>query len=546
MKPHNHNNLNSAFLKHYRTTSSFFLNRKWQNISAGKLNHKVSGGMKFRYRYLIYFILILILFAENVSISRAQESSFWSEQTRIPEIPDFTQEPPYLIADQNNTIHAFNSQPLRPDDETSLNTIFYRQWTEDGGWTSPIDIFYPDENRSIEILDVTSDPSGIVSLIYQENFGVYFTSTYLSNASKSTEWSPPILIGNKSTGVSVGFKGIGSIGTDGKGNILVVYSGSEFGKGLYYTSSSDSGNTWTDPYPVSLIGDESMVVTDPSLYVGASGKIHAVWATYEPGGAPGPGYYAQFDPETQAWSEPIPMDVPGIRTPSIIEYDDKVIMGYYHANVNGNWWRLSSDGGTTWSVPTQLSPNHVGTNGRVSFAVDSNNILYGFFGERINDLNHGIWQVTWTGFSWTAAEPVVKGPQVVDLSGGGKGFDPRSARAVVSNGNLILVAWTTDGFAGENGAWYSYERVNAPELASVPNIDPEASIPVFSTATASELVALQPTETPIPIITLDDRRQPSQLMLNPLTSVLVGVLLSSIIVIIILTIRLWNQSRNGR
>jgi hypothetical protein len=99
--------------------------------------------------------------------------------------------------------------------------------------------------------------------------------------------------------------------------------------------------------------------------------------------------------------------------------------------------------------------------------VDSQDSLYGFFGERINDLNHGMWQTLWTGNFWTQPEPVVKGPQIRDGIGG-NGFDPRAARAVVSNGNTVLVTWTTDGFAGENGVWFSYKRFNVPELPAIP------------------------------------------------------------------------------
>jgi len=498
---------------------------------------------KLIYVQFRYVIPLLLLLFGNVLQPKAQAASFWIEQKRIPDIPDFTQEPPFLIVDQNNTVHAFNSQPLLEGDEVSPETIFYRQWTEEGGWTSPIDIFYLEGGASIQILGVTSDSTGVVSLIYQQNFGVYFTSTFLVNAGNSTKWSLPILLAGKSTGADAGFEGIGMIGSDGNGNILVIYSGSEFGKGLYSVNSSDSGNSWTDPYPVYLTGDESMVVTDPALFVGTSGKIHAVWTTYESTGAAGPGYYGQFDPETKTWTEPMPLDVPGIRTPSIIEYRENVIVGYYHANVNGNWWRLSNDGGTTWSVPSQISSIHLGTNGRVSFVVDSDNTLYGFFGERINDLNHGVWQVTWTGYAWTEAEPVVKGPQIVDLTGGGRGFDPRAARAVVSNGNLILVTWTTDGFAGENGAWFSYRKVNAPELPSVPNIVPGSHTQILPTVTASEMVLLQPTKSPIPANILDDR-QPPQFLLNPQTSILAGVFLALAVVLGILIIRYLSQLRD--
>jgi hypothetical protein len=151
----------------------------------------------------------------------------------------------------------------------------------------------------------------------------------------------------------------------------------------------------------------------------------------------------------------------------MIEYEDAMYVSYHHIKTNGNWWRRSFDEGLSWSVPRLLSQNYVGTNGNVSFVIDGGNVLHAFFGNRIDEFNeHGMWHSYWTGNAWTNPEAVVRGPQVKDAPGG-KGFDPRSARAVVSNGNLVFVAWGTDGAAGLNGAWYSYQRLNVPELPSI-------------------------------------------------------------------------------
>ena len=503
----------------------------------GKVDAK-KDNVKFRHsnHNLKYLISLLLLLFVNISHSKAQGANFWSNQERIPEYPDFTQEPPFLIADQNNTIHAFNSQPLVLDEDDSAKAIFYRQWTKEGGWTNPNDIIYDSAGGTIDILGVASDSLGMVYLIYQQDyFAIYVTSAYLANAGNSTAWSPPILLTDKAAHVTVGFEGIAAIATDSNGNIVVIYSGSEFGNGLYSVSSSDHGANWSDPYPIYLAGDETVVVTDPALYVGQSGNFHAVWATYLDGGAGGPGYYSRLDSSTKTWSEPKDLDVPGIRTPAVIEYDGQIIVSYYHANVNGNWWRLSSDGGNSWSLASQFSSHHVGTNGRVSFVVDSKNILYAFFGERINDLNHGMWQCVWTGHFWTDPESVVKGPQIRDKIGG-DGFDPRSARAIVSNGNLILVAWTTDGFAGENGAWYSYRTLSEPALPSIANPNSTLDVIVFPTNTPVESITVQSTNTPI---TLIDRNvsQPSNLLLSPQTPIFFGAILALVLIIGVLVVR---------
>lgn len=485
---------------------------------------------------------MFLLLLGNISYPKAREEFSWSEQERIPDYYQLAQEPPYLVADQNNTVHAFNSQPLALDDDTSPKAAYYRQWTEKGGWSYPNDILYDSAGGSIEVLDVASDHLGRVYLIFQKDFGdVYFTSADLANAGNSNAWSYPTLLARESRPVSIGFEGIGRIAVTKSGTIVVVYSGSEYGNGLYSVYSPDYGDTWSSPYPVYLTGDETVVVTDPALFVGSSGKLHAVWSTFENDGSGGPGYYAAYDPEQQTWAELVELDVPGIRTPSVIEYQNRIFVSYYHRRTNGNWWRYSTDGGETWSDPGQLSPKHVGTNGRVSFVVDSADTLHGLFGERINDLNHGLWEIIWKDGFWSDPAAIVRGPAVRDVVGG-NGFDPRSARAVVSNGNTLLVTWTTDGFAGVNGSWFSYETLNAPLLPSVTNPVPTAN---FDTSSVPTGTANLPTATEVqstPPLVIDPLKEPSTNRFDPQTSILAGATLAAIVLVSVVILKLRSQA----
>jgi hypothetical protein len=439
--------------------------------------------------YLKCFIVLLLLFAIDVSPSQAQGGTFWSEQERIPVYVDGTEEPPFLIADSNHTVHAFNSQPLNLDDPGSPSAVFYRQWTLENGWTYPNDILVDTGGADLILVGVTNDQSGRVHLVTQKGADLYYTQNYLANANLSTSWPDSMLIASSSERSRPGVANVAAIATNSDGSeIVVTFSGSQYGNGLYFTSSSDGGNTWTESYPIYLTGDETVVVTDPDLYVGKSGMFHAVWSTFLADGSAGPGYYANFDPKTNTWSEPVALDAPGIRTPAIIEKDDQLIVAYYFQKDNHDWWRTSNDNGKTWSIPKQISPSHIGTNGNVSFVVDGANVLHAFWGQRINDSSHGMWHEIFADGTFTNIEPVVRGPQIKDNLGG-KGFDPRSARAVIVNGNTALVTWGTDGAAGLNGAWFSYKRLNAPELPTV--VPDSPTVP----AVESTAVAVVPTAT---------------------------------------------------
>ena len=85
---------------------------------------------------------------------------------------------------------------------------------------------------------------------------------------------------------------------------------------------------------------------------------------------------------------------------------------------------------------------------------------------------------------------------------GSNGFGPRSARAVVSNGNVILVTWGTDGFQGTNGAWYSYKKIDAPELPtellpSSKDLFPENNPTPAEIENSTEIVTTDKSPTPI-------------------------------------------------
>lgn len=453
--------------------------------------------------------------------SAAQGSFLWSQQQRIPEYYPFTEEPPYLIADRNHTVHAFNSQPIDLSDENSTEAVFYRQWTLEQGWTFPNDILFDNEGADLNLLGADDDSTGRVHLVLQKDSDVYYVSNYLAVARTPGSWPAPVIVGANAERARPGVENVAAISASEDGQeIVIIYSGSQIGNGLYFTHSSTAGNTWSQPYPIYLTDNETIIVTDPKLFAGESGRFHAVWASFLQSGAAGPGYYANYDQVTGLWSEPMALDTPGIRTPAIIETQEMVLLSYHHISTNGNWWRRSIDGGKTWSPPERISARHVGTNGALSFAVDGANTLHAFFGERMNDQNHGMWHISFNGTSWSYIEAVVRAPQRISEPGG-DGFDPRSARAVIVNGNKVLVTWGTDGAAGINGAWFSYKRLDAPELPTIALPVPEEPSEVVPAATAAAVEAATIPVDSVP--TFDFGEPPPSFVQNPQTSILAGV-----------------------
>jgi hypothetical protein len=181
------------------------------------------------------------------------------------------------------------------------------------------------------------------------------------------------------------------------------------------------------------------------------------------------------------------------QTPAIIEYKDSLIALF---NLPPKiMMRRSTDGGKTWDGPAVLFPRHVGVNGSISPVIDGNDELHLFFGQRIsgNPDIHGMWHSILKGNRWTEPNAVVKGPRVWDLEGL-TSFDPYEARAVVSQGNVILVTWITDlGARKPNGVFYSYSVLDAPESPVIAL--PTPSIPGVGEALGTTAMPAAPVPT---------------------------------------------------
>jgi hypothetical protein len=160
----------------------------------------------------------------------------------------------------------------------------------------------------------------------------------------------------------------------------------------------------------------------------------------------------------------------GVSLSNVVEHEGEIIVIYYNGASNAIWMRKSIDEGSTWTDPIRIAPRHIGRNGVVSLVIDSDDVLHLFFGERIPgdpDI-HGMWHSVFRADQWIEPEPVVSGPRVSDTKLD-KGFDPYDARAVVSQGNVILVTWRTDpGDIKPNGVHYSFVELNTPELPATP------------------------------------------------------------------------------
>jgi hypothetical protein len=498
---------------------------------------------KDSYRSIFVYSFIFLFITVN-QLPHVQAPEFQVTQWSVPQkIPLYYHDmsPPILIADQNRIVHAFSSQWIVNDDNNPFRAVVYNQWSLDQGWTVPTDIILSPDNKEARLTDAYLDKNGIFHVIFfgGDNTGadIYYSNAPLAYAENARAWSVPILIG-EDAGDPEGAVFV----EDEQGTLHVIYNGRQLGNGLYTVKSTDGGKNWSGPITIFFNLTDEPNTAQLQAFQGTSGKLHVVWGVYNAAGQ-GRGIYYSSSEDGSGWSSPILLadaeEGLGTEKPTIIEYNQKLFVLYILTPKIT--MRLSKDDGKSWDNPLIIFPRHIGVNGELSMVIDSNHELHLFFGQRIPggpDI-HGMWHSRFINNRWIEPESLIKGPRVVDRSGD-KGFDPNFARAVVSQGNVILVTWRTDPGAGANGIWYSYKKIAAPELPiavypTLADFNGDFDI-VDAPSTVSSLTASTPTITTTE--TENTRQTPavrSKLQNDPSLPIIIGSI-TAIVAIVLVTI----------
>lgn len=416
------------------------------------------------------FSLLILLISANYRLPASRSvlaETLWSPPQTIPLYHHDTW-PPVLIADQNRTVHALSSQWLTLEGSLPVLAVFYNQWTLERGWTIPVDIIIL-PGMEARLTDAHLDKNGILHVVFwggdSTGADIYYSNAPVSMAGMASAWSLPIVIGRSASDPE------NAVFTeDSQGNLFIVYASQAIGNGLYVVKSENGGESWSAASPIYSARSAAPIISQIQTVEGKDGTLHLIWNVYNLL-SQGRGIYYSQSMDGSQWSEPILLadaqDGLGTQTPRLTEHNEMLI-AFYNVSIK-IVMRISNDGGQTWGDPSFVFPRHVGVNGSLSLVTDSNNVLHLFFGQRIPgppDL-HGMWHSTFVNNRWTEPEGIVKGPKVLDLVGY-SGFDPNAARAVVSQGNVLLVTWRTDPGSVGNGVWFSYKKLDASELPVTP------------------------------------------------------------------------------
>lgn len=513
--------------------------------------------MNTRRRILrVCFILIFIgilLVASGIPRAKAQTTGQWSPDQRVSGYLDDTFTP-FLLADQNHTVHAFATQWVEVNNERQ-GAIIYRQWSLMGGWTKPVDVLLSPVGDA-QIQSAYLDSLGYIHLIFwtSNNNGasfIYYSKVPAAMADISSAWSYPISIADSALDPASA-----ALAGDGQGNLIVIYSGKHDGAGVYEIHSSDSGETWSNPTSVFLTYDTTLVPFSLRLFMGKTGQLHAAWSVVTNTGVDVSLHYARYDVAKNQWTQPVMLnkrlelqDYFGPSFPSLVDTGKNIVIVYNNGNpfsgrpVNPGRpvqeVSLSSDNGQTWNEPVVPFYRLVGRSGEHTMVVDSNGIAHTLFVQRVEYEVDGIYKIYGGVWHSELQDGVWSDPDrfVTTVS-------PHDIRAVVSQGNVLLAVWREDPGEGQHGIWFSYTILDAPELPVVIPLTPTVQAmptPIEDITAETPLPVLSSTPTPLVGIA---GRPPSGMLSNPAGPLVIAII--PVVLILVFALIAYQFYRNRR
>ncbi|MEM3432905.1 MAG: sialidase family protein [Candidatus Methanomethyliaceae archaeon] len=403
--------------------------------------------------FVIAFLLVLSAVWQDHTASFSQLS--WTQP--YPLIENCCNAFPIVVPDLWGQVHIFWSGTDRNNPE-DLNHgfVFYARYG-DNGWSQPIEILASDDLQRPRNLEATVDRKGNLHLVWTNGpAGDLLYSRASAFALPSAQsWSPPQKVADEIYAAD--------ITADHQGTLHLVYS--QFGPaGIFYSSSTDQGESWSPPRSVfaRLREDESGGAV--RVAVDASGKIHVVWELLGyPAGSPGLTIGYSFSNDGgNTWTapfEPYPRQdetrlVRGAGGPSLALSPSGEVHLTWFKGAETRKHQISRDGGITWSEPENAFPESLSgrLGGPIDMAFDSEGTLHVV--TVVGTL--GVWYRSWQQESgWSEPLPLDDRP-----------LDWHHGRIAVSQGNQLWVVYADILDTGR--IWVTTTRVEAPSVPPLP------------------------------------------------------------------------------
>jgi hypothetical protein len=337
--------------------------------------------------------------------------------------------------DPQDGFHIFWTQIDQEEGALPEASIYYSQWIEDN-ISIPTRVL-PPNRQSIEGFSAAIDDT-------RDRFLVTWNDTitgdiYSSWAGRGEnpgsvfEWSDPVIVPSRHP---LGHSPKLLVGGDGTIYLTYAIPINE-DRGIYLVTSSDHGETWSEPHQVFNASEANwQMVDNPQIVESGDGILHAMWTQNSLFGDAGviSLVYSRSSDRGETWLQPTVVEDGAIKLSWLINLGDQQLLRLWirsDGNQQSLFQQTSKDNGETWSATNNLTS--LGDQaGFADFAFNSQHEL-----GMVQILENGSENLSLTYHIWTNDEWTNQ--DTIDLGSGTISDVTSLSSGIKQDGNLVVV-----------------------------------------------------------------------------------------------------------
>ena len=474
----------------------------------------------------------------------------WSAPINLSNSPTTVSRYPDIVADPSGRVHVvwveqddLTEAGFDPDRgpvySSSESTVMYTSLVDDV-WSPPVDVTFDVSPFGLILPRIAVDHSGAVQIMYLRGSGHWLLSSLAGqDPTSARNWRLPLNVSQLWGSPAV--ERFGDMLIDTNGTMHVRFATQSEGpqvhdSGIYYTSTDDSGYSWTPPAEIGNVGETALFEVrafGSNWILDDQDHIYAIVHQFF-GGKNLAALIVSKD-QGISWSDPLPLNAEDVEAAWIAVVGNELHV-FVSENAQVITHRYSLDGGDSWSPSVKVADTYLPwLYGGIAVAHDSLGRLLIAYPEEGD-----IWTRLWDGFQWSTPVNVSQSPQQLD-------FWPRM---VISEGNQAHLVWYS-GYQelplydvlkrldqGEYEVRYSQLELDAPALATspYPTTMPAAVVTSTPAGDSNSLTQASPSSTsPAP---LEFSREPGTESQGIQAPLILGALASLGVVAIVVGISL--------